>query len=194
MNFKELEKTLFDLTNLLTSKVAKKTTIEDEFLIYSDFHNQLNNYSKECFKIAETKVYNILTLKSAKDIISSFRVILDALNLSIEYINRFIENGKEIYELINNIKEIKTNFEKIMSCIDNYLFKFNQREYGILQDEDINVICKKIIKLFKIICINMKSKNYDSFVMDIERMNKRYEIMLKNTKTLDLRNADVTSK
>lgn len=90
--------------------------------------------------------------------------------------------------------KIKYEFEKIISCIDNYCFKLNNRTFDILQDKMINVLCCDNIRLFESVAdVLKKTNNYNSFTIDVERMSKRYNYFNKIS-TFDLENADVSSK
>lgn len=194
MNFKELEKELFDLALFHTSKKASKLSNEDKEKLFNTILNKLCSFNKECVKIAETQVYNILTLSNAKDVIDAFRFNLDLLKALTNKLSLNIEKNESLESDIRNIFKVKKEFETIMSVIENYAFKLNQRVYDIPQDEEINNTICAIMNLFTLIVEVLKEeKQYGSFIMDIERMNKRYNFIYK-CHTLSLRKSDVVSK
>lgn len=190
-SFKELEKELFDAGMKFASKKAASLSFDDKFILFEDFLNKFISYNQECIKIAETRVYDVLTLKSAKDVVDSFRVNYIHLMAFIKQIQMWLKKDSNNKEVIKRFLKVKYEFEGIMSCIDNYLFKFNHREYGILQDKEINEFCLKILVLFYKISDYLEK--FPSIKNDIAIMKKRYEYLNKIT-TQNLEDADVVSK
>lgn len=190
-SFKELEKELFDAGMKFASKKAASLSFDDKFILFEDFLNKFVSYNQECIKIAETRVYDVLTLKSAKDVVDSFRVNYIHLMAFIKQIQMWLKKDSNNKEVIKRFLKVKYEFEGIMSCIDNYLFKFNHREYGILQDKEINEFCLKILVLFYKISDYLEK--FPSIKNDIAIMKKRYEYLNKIT-TQNLEDADVVSK
>lgn len=194
IDFEELEDKIFSLGMQFASKKSSIWSFEEEQNTFDELLNNLVVYNNIIIKTAETKVFNVQTIKDAKELIKAFRIGIDYLNSSVNRIKIRFEEGKTIKSLIENLFIVKKSFEDLISAIDNYLLKLNGREYAILNDYQINCACVRIIEMFyELADYFNEQKIYGSFVNDISRMCKRYNYF-KNIQTIDLRNAIVVSK
>lgn len=188
-DFFEIQKSIVDIGLRV---VSKNSIYFDKH--FEKFSNTVLKFNKICTKIAETKTFDVETLKDAKDVVNVFRVNMKLLNALNEVLQLWLEEGKEVKKVLILVFKIKREFEAILSCIEKYAFKLNQRIYDIPQDRDINMQIVQTMESFELICNSLKTmNNYSSFVMDIERMNKRYNY-IKNVPTYVLRKADIVTK
>lgn len=192
MTIEEYEDKLFNYAEYFRMRIASDKQFDEA--MFTKFVDCLSQYSKICIKIAETQVYKYLTIKSAKDVVEKFKLILAYLNAMIRQLHHESGKKEDIQIMMKNFLKLKTSFENVVSCCDNYLLKQDGRTYGIIQDDSINKTCVLILRLFGMMAKLLKKTNsYNSFVMDIERMEKRYNYF-NNLKTFVLEDADVVSK
>lgn len=193
MNFKELEKELLSFGLAFTSKKAN-CSFENEFNSFNVFLEKMCFYNQECIKIANNGVFNVQTLKDAKQAIFAFRLNLTTLNMFARKTINWIKNGQDISMFAKELFKIKKQFEDIMATTYNYQFKKNGRIYEIMQDKEFNDVAKNILRLFEEISTHYKNENqYSSFIKDIDEMKKRY-INITRASIYDLEDADVVSK
>lgn len=193
MNFKELERKVFDCGMAFASKKAKVQSFDEDYPCFKQWLDTFCEYSNWCVKIAETKAFEVQTLKSARSLIGAFRVGMITLNAQSEQLKQWLKNGNDISVVMRDIFKVKEQFEKIMSCVENYSFKKEQRTYAIPQDKQINNAVVDCVRLYGLIAKLLKDTHYASFRNEAERYAKRYEY-LKTIKTYDLDDAEVVSK
>lgn len=193
MNFKELERKVFDCGMAFASKKAKVQSFEEDYQCFKQWLDTFCEYSNWCVKIAETKAFEIQTLKSAKSLIGAFRVGMATVNAQSEQLSEWIKEGNDISVVMKNVFKIKEQFEKIMSCVENYAFKKEQRVYLIPQDKRINNAIVNTVHIYGLIAKLLKDTHYASFRNEAERYAKRYE-HLKTIKTYDLDDSEVVSR
>lgn len=192
MTIKEYEDKIYKYADFFRRKIASNDAFNES--LFTEFVKCVCEYSEVCIKIAETKVYNYLTIKSAKDAHEKFKMLLGYLNAMIRQINHEVKGIEDTKNMMKNFLMLKLEFEKIVSCCDNYLLKKNGRYYDFIQDDSTNKTCILILRLFEMMSKFLKSnKSFGSFVMDLERMKKRYDYF-NHVKTFDLEDADVVGK
>lgn len=198
MTFYEMEKYLyaFALNEVTNKKASVENYTEENFLLFDDFVNILCKYNNECVKIAETHIYNVLTLKDAKAVINAFKKNLHYATAAMQQIQELAnEKQGNIYEFIAEANKVKIQFENIMSCIENYLFKYNHREYEIIQDREINGVCLGCLNTFDVIIKYIPDVvKYQAFINDIQRIYNRYYKAVDKIQTFNLKDADVVNK
>lgn len=191
--FKELEKEVFDIGMIVVSNGIKTASL-DRKLIFDDFFSKFCEFNNLCIKIAETKAFEIQTLKSAKQAINVFRIGMRHLSGFVDSLKFFLQNDMPVKELLKDIFKVKNQFEKMLSVMENYQFKDSNFYYEILQDKKINELSVEIVSLFNDVCVFIEKENkYGSFVADLNKLTKR-GLKYNSFKTFDLENADVVSK
>lgn len=93
--FKELEKEVFDIGMVVLSNEIKTASL-DKKLIFEDFFSKFCVFNDLCVKIAETKAFEIQTLKSAKQAINVFRIGMRHLSGFVDSLKFFLKNDMPV--------------------------------------------------------------------------------------------------
>lgn len=90
----ELEKELYNIEFFLLSKKASTQTFEQQIETNKNFIEKLCFYNKIC--TGETKVYEIQSLNSVKDVVEKLKINLGRLNTTTRQMNSWLKKGKDI--------------------------------------------------------------------------------------------------